>query len=138
MLEVFKDDLKRLELHKAIRVMCFGMNINIPTFYTFLEMYYSMSGTFFTPVGELGMSLHEMWEVSNLPMGSKPYEEYFPCDEELARLEKNELALYEKYRELMCHYYICLDLYPSRGNVNSLKSWVEYLFTVVDGPLENL
>jgi len=38
----------------------------------------------------------------------------------------------------MCHYYIFLDLYPSRGNVNSLKSWVEYLFPVVDKPLENL
>ena len=38
----------------------------------------------------------------------------------------------------MCHFYICLDLYPSRGNVNSLKSWVEYLFLVMDGPLENL
>jgi len=46
--------------------------------------------------------------------------------------------MYETYRELMCHFYICLDLYPSRGNVNSLKTWVEYLFSVVDGPLKAL
>ena len=84
------------------------------------------------------MALHEMWKVSNLPMGSKPYEEYFLCAEELAQIEKDEPALYEMYRELMCHYYICLYLYPSRENINSLKSWVEYLFPVVDGPLENL
>ena len=38
----------------------------------------------------------------------------------------------------MCHFYICLDLYPSHENVNSLKSWVEYLFPVMDGPLESL
>ena len=76
--------------------------------------------------------------VSNLPMGSKPYEEYFPYAEELGQMEKDEPALYETYKELMCHYYICLDLYPILENVNSLKSWVEYLFPVVDGPLENL
>jgi len=39
-------------------------------------------------VGELGMALHEMWEVSALPMGSLPYEEYFSCEAELALLEK--------------------------------------------------
>ena len=46
------------------------------------------TGTFFTRVGELGMALYEMWEVSALPMGSLPYEEYFPCEAELALLEK--------------------------------------------------
>jgi len=71
-------------------------------------------------------------------MGSEPYEEYFPYTEELAQLEKDEPAMYETYRELMCHFYICLDLNPSRENVNNLKSWVEYLFPVVDMPLENI
>jgi len=55
-----------------------------------------------------------------------------------AQLEKDEPALYETYKELMCLYYICLGLYPSRGNVNSLKCWVEYLFPVMDDPLKNL
>ena len=68
------------------------------------------------------MTLHEVWEVSNLPMGSLPHKEYFPCAEELTQLEKNEPALYETYRELMCHYYIYLDLHPSRVTVISLKS----------------
>jgi len=36
-------------------------------------------------------------------MGSKPYEEYFSCAEEMAQLEKDEPALYETYRELMCY-----------------------------------
>jgi len=79
-----------------------------------------------------------MWEVSNLPMGSEPYEEYFPYTKELAQLEKDDPAMYETYRELMCHFYICLDLNPSRENVNNLKSWVEYLFPIVDMPLENI
>ena len=34
------------------------------------------------------MALHEMWEVSALPLESLPYEEYFPCEVELALLEK--------------------------------------------------
>ena len=73
----------------------------MPTFYAILELYCLVSGTFFTPVGELGMALHEMWEVSNLPVGSMPYEEYFPCTEELEQLEKYGPALHETYRELM-------------------------------------
>ena len=94
---------------------------------------------FFTPINELNMALHEMWEVSNLYIGSKPYEEYFPCAEELAQLEKDEPALYETYRELMCHsVFASTSIYPSRGYINNLKSWVEYLFPVMDGPLENL
>jgi len=36
------------------------------------------------------MALHEMWEVSALPMGYLPYEEYFPCEAELALLEKQK------------------------------------------------
>ena len=46
--------------------------------------------------------------------------------------------LYETYRGLMCHYYICLDLHPSRGTVISLKSWTVYLFPIVDRPIEDL
>ena len=60
-------------------------------------------------------------------MGSLSYEEYFPCAEELTRLEKNEPTLYETYWELICHYYICLYLHPSHGNLISLKSWTGYL-----------
>jgi len=122
-LEVFKTDLKRLRFHETVRATYFGINISVPTVYSILDMYCPASSTFFTPVGELGMALHEMWEVSNLSMGSKPCGDYFPCAEELAQLE-DDLALYKTYRELMCHYYICLDLYPSRGSVNSLKSGV--------------
>ena len=97
MLEVFNTDLKRLGLHEAIRATCFGINISIPTFYAILEMYRLVSGMFFTPISELGMALHEIWKVSNLPVDSKPYEEYFLCAEELAQMEKDEMALYETY-----------------------------------------
>jgi len=58
----------------------------VANFYAIFELYYP--ATFFTPVGELGMALHEMWEVSALLMGSLPYKEYFPCEAELALLEK--------------------------------------------------
>ena len=68
---------------------------------------------FFTPVRELGMALHEMWEVSNLPMGPLPHEEYFPCNKELKQLEE-ETTLYETYRELMCHFSFVSTLIQSR------------------------
>jgi len=71
----------------------------------------------------MGMTWHEMWEISALPIGSLPYEEYFLCESELALLEKQEPALFETYRELMCHFYICLDMHGSyKGSLNNLKS----------------
>ena len=70
-----------------------------------------------------------MWEVSALPLGSLPYEEYFPCETELALLEKQEPALFETYRELMCHFYIYLDVHDGyKRSSNNLKSWADYLF----------
>jgi len=109
-LGVFDGDLKWLGLHEAVIATCFGININIPNFYAILEIYCPTLGTFFTPVSEMGMVLHEMWKVSNLPISSIPYEEYFPRAEELAQLEKDESVMYEMYKELMCYFYICLDL----------------------------
>jgi len=71
--------------------------MSVANFYTIFELYCPTTGTFFTSVGELGMTLHEMWKVSALPMGSLPYEEYFPCVAKLALLEKQEPALFETY-----------------------------------------
>ena len=85
--------------------------MSVANFYAIFELYCPATGTFFTPVGELGMALHEMWEVSALPLGSFPYEEYFPCEAELTLLEKKEPALFETYRELMCHLYICSSIH---------------------------
>ena len=64
-----------------------------------------------------------------MPFGSLPYEEYFPCEAELALLEKQEPALFETYRELMCHLYICSSMHGgNKGTSCSLKSWGNYLF----------
>ena len=69
------------------------------------------------------MALHEMWEVSALLMESLPYEEYFPCEAELALLKKQEPVLFETYLELMCHFYICSDMHDNyKGGSNSSKS----------------
>jgi len=41
-------------------------------------------------------------------MGSMPYEEYFPSVIELEQMEKDDSEMFETYRELMCHFYICM------------------------------
>jgi len=84
----FEEDLERLGLYEAIKATCYGIQMSIANFYAIFELYYPATGTFFTHVGELGMTLHEMWEVSALSIGYLPYEEYFPCEEELALLKK--------------------------------------------------
>ena len=84
----FGEDLERLELHEVVRAIYYDIQMSVVNFYANFELYCLATGTFFTPMGKLGMVLHEMWEVSAFPMGSLPYEEYFPCDAELALLEK--------------------------------------------------
>ena len=114
---------------RQLKATCYGSQMSITNFYAIFELYCPATGTFFIPVNKLGMTLHEVWEVSALPLGSLPYEEYFPCEAELALLEKHESALFETYRELMCHLYICSSMHGnSKGTSCSLKSWGDYLF----------
>jgi len=94
----FEEDLESQGLREAIRATCYGIQMSVANFYTIFELYCPATRTFFTPVGKLGMTLHEIWEVSALPMGSLPYEEYFPCEAELALLKKLEPALVETYQ----------------------------------------
>ena len=114
----FEEDLKRLGLYEAVRATCYGIQMSVANFYTIFELYCQAKGTFFTPVSELGMALHEIWEVSALLMGSLAYEEYLPCEAELELLEKQEPALFETYRELICHFYIFLSLHGNHKGDN--------------------
>ena len=83
-LPILRKDLERLGLYEAVRATCYGIQMSVANFYVIFELYCPATGIF----GELGMALHEMWEVSALPLGSLPYEEYFSCEAELALLEK--------------------------------------------------
>ena len=44
-------------------------------------------------------------------------------------MDKEELDLYEIYRELMCHFYICMNINKTKGYIIGQKSWTDYLFT---------
>ena len=68
----FEEDLERLRLYEAVRVTCYGIQMSVANFYAIFELYCPAIGTFFTPIGELGIALHKMWEVSALPLGSFP------------------------------------------------------------------
>jgi len=42
---------------------------------------------------------------------------------------EEESALFETYRELMCHFYICSNMHGNpKGTLSSSKSWGNYLF----------
>jgi len=71
-------------------------------------------------------------------MGSMPYEEYFPCSMELEQMEKDNPGMFETYQELMCNFYICMDVHNTRENTNRIKVWADYLFPVLDGVLEDV
>ena len=110
--------------------------MSVPNFYAILELHCLSSRMFFTLVGELELAVHEMWEVLKLSTGFLSSEEYFPCTAELEQLKTQDQALFETYRELMWHYYICLDVHNNCGNVNGLKSWGDYLCPSLEGAPE--
>lgn len=63
-------------------------------------MYNSDFVTFFIPIGELGYTLHKMFEVSLLSIRKLPYEEFVLTTEELNLLRTHNVRVYEKtYRE---------------------------------------
>ena len=128
----------KIRLHEAVRATYYEIEISVPNFFTIFELYYPASGTFFTPVSELGLALHEMWEISNDPMGSMSYEEYFSCIKELEQMEKDNPEMFETYRELMCHFYICMDIHNVRGNANGINIWADYLFSILEGAPEDV
>lgn len=66
----FEAILKDIELYGAIRNVQYGLSYSAYHLFNILEMYNPKFETFFTPIGELGFALHEMFEVSLLSMGS--------------------------------------------------------------------
>jgi len=54
----------------------------------------------------MGLTLHEMYEVSGLVIGDVPYEEYVPSTKELYLLKKSDPLVYETYWEVLCHFHI--------------------------------
>ena len=137
-LECFEAELMRIGFHEAVRATCHGIEISMPNFFGIFEPYYPASRSFFTPVSEVGLALHEMWEISNLLLGSMPYEKYFPYTMELEQMEKDNPDMFETYRELMCHFYICMDVHNTRGNANEINVSTDYLFPVLDDAPEKV
>ena len=60
-----------------------------------LKRYNPLTDIFFTLVGEMGLALHEMYEVSGLVIGDALYEEYVLTTEELYKSEDPQV--YETY-----------------------------------------
>ena len=70
-------------------------------------------------------------------MGNLSYEEYIPFIQELQKLISQNGALYETFRELLCHFKIYLDIHGVRGNFKRLKNWANY-FPHLDNSLEEI
>ena len=52
-------------------------------------------------------------------------------------MEKDDPEMFETHRELMCHFYIRMDIHKARQNANGIKIWADYLFPIlVDAPEE--
>ena len=84
-------------LYGAVRAIQYSILQSTQYFYAVLERYSPKTCTFFTPIGKIGLALHEMYEVSGLMIGDAPYEEYVPSIEKLYLLKKDDPLVYETY-----------------------------------------
>ena len=60
----FDDLLLQARLYGAMRPIQYGILQSIQHFYAILKWYNPETCTFYTPIGEMGLALHEMYEVS--------------------------------------------------------------------------
>lgn len=127
MLDHFKTSIKD-SLRVAIRVTQHGLAQSKQNFWGVLEFYNPKSCTFYTPVGELGMSLEEKYCVTGLSPGELPYEEYIPCEDELRPLRESELDLYNTCWKMLCDFLICQNIKTTRHGGLSFQTWNGYLF----------
>ena len=93
----FEDSLLEAELYGVVRAVQYGIPQSNQCFYAVLERYNLETCTFFTPIGDMGLILHEMYEVWGLVIGDAPYEEYVPSTEERHLLKKSDPLVYETY-----------------------------------------
>ena len=124
--------LEQVELYQAVRAVQYGIPTSSQNFFGILERYNPLTGTFFTPVGEMGLALHKLYEVSGLVMGDSPYEEYVPTAEELHLMRKESPRVYETYWEVLCHFHICGQITSWRMRGVKQLSWASYLFNGVN------
>src|SRR3954471_23414218 len=128
-----KDRLHQIQLLPAMLAVREGVRANVNNFLGMLEQYSPETCTFFTPIGEIGISPWEMQHVSGLPTGEFPYEEHVPPFAELELLKVQDPKLYSTYWEVLCHFFICEELKGrSRGGI-AFSAWAEYLFPGVGG-----
>ena len=86
MLGSFESQWRDIGLFSAIRAVRSGLVQDPQKFYGVMELYDVDTRTFFTPVGELGISYHEMQYVSGLDYGEFVYEERVPPPSDLEKL----------------------------------------------------
>ena len=85
-----RDLLKQVGLSHSVRAVQYGLLQSSHSFYDVLERYNPLTCTFFTPVREMGLALHELYEASGLVIGDAPYEEYVLTTEELHLVKRED------------------------------------------------
>src|SRR3954469_2353569 len=112
MLRMFESQWVVVRLFLTIRAVLFGLPQDPQNFFGVIELYHPDTRTFFTPIGELGISYHEMRYISGLDYGEFVYEERVPLSSNLEDLS----VCYGKeftnvYWEVLCHFQICADIH---------------------------
>ena len=100
-----EEPLLQCGLYHAVRAVCYGITPSNYNFFAILKKYNPDTCTFFTPLGEIGFALHEMFEVAGLS-GNLLYEEYIPSTEELYLLKRDAPQVCETYWKVLCHFHI--------------------------------
>lgn len=90
LLSFYKPFLQSIELYGAICTTCMRFPIDRSRYIPMLSSFSPLSNSCFIPVGELGMHLIEMKEITSSPILGECYEEYLHSESELQRIWSSE------------------------------------------------
>lgn len=83
----FGQRLEDLNFMVPVLAMKNGTLYSPPHLFGILERHCPQCCTFYTPIGEMGIAIREMFKVSMLPYGEFSYEEYIPTIKKLDELK---------------------------------------------------
>ena len=118
--------LKGCKLYKAIFASLFKYNHHASMIRAFYERWYPTTNTLHTSIGEVSISIWDLYHITGLPIIGSFYDEMVPSAEELSNNATNS-PLPPSCRNLfIAHHRICSEM-KGKSSVK-LASWVSFWY----------
>ncbi|KAL0298651.1 UNVERIFIED_CONTAM: hypothetical protein Sradi_6524900 [Sesamum radiatum] len=121
------DRLRHLKIYDAVYASLFTYDHNSDIVKAFCEALCPLTNTLLTSVGEMSISLWDLYELVRLPMTGCLYDEVVPSALELTEIdEKRERFIPRSCKYLLYAYYLLQSADDNRCSHVSIDKWVKF------------